>query len=206
MKRNALFFMLVAILAGCAAGARNATPPNVYDFGLPVRSVTEGGAAKHGARIALDVWAAPWLDTTHIDYRLAYDDPLKRRHYADNRWAASPRMLVAQQLLRQLGLVGINGGVAVDCLLRVELHEFSHVFGSEQESRGVVLGQASLIDGKRRPVAIRQLSIETVAETSNAEGGARALVQSSLEMGRQLAVWLNELEKVSQAQACGLGR
>ena len=205
MKRNVIF-LLVGILAGCATGARNAVAPNVYDFGQPARSITGEATAKIGAQIALEVWAAPWLDTTHIDYRLDYDDPLKRRYYADSRWAASPRILIAQQLRRQLGLVGLNGGVAVDCLLRVELHEFSHVFGSQQESRGVLLGQASLIDGKRRPVAVRPLKVEVAAAAANAQGGVRALVQSSLEMGQQMAVWLSQLEKINGAGVCGLGR
>ena len=205
MKRNVIF-LLVGILAGCATVARNTAPPNVYDFGQPARAITEEETAKIGAQIALEVWAAPWLDTTHIDYRLDYDDPLKRRYYADSRWAASPRILIAQQLRRQLGLVGLNGGVAVDCLLRVELHEFSHVFGSQLESRGVLLGQVSLIDGKRRPVAVRPVSVEVAAAAASASGGVRALVQTSLEMGQQLAVWLNQLEKSNGLGVCGLGR
>ena len=205
MKRNVIF-LLVGILAGCATVARNTAPPNVYDFGQPARAITEQETAKIGAQIALEVWAAPWLDTTHIDYRLDYDDPLKRRYYADSRWAASPRTLVAQQLQRQLGLVSLNGGVSVDCLLRVELHEYSHVFGSAQESQGVLLGQASLIDGKRRVIAVRPFSIEVAAATPNAPGGVRALVQSSAEMGQQLGVWLSQLDKSGKTGVCGLGK
>jgi len=204
MKKNAIF-LLIVLLAGCTTGSRNAVPPNVYDFGQPARFVTEGDAAKIGARIALEVWSAPWLDTTHIDYRL-YDDPLKRRQYADSRWAAPPRAMVAQQLRRQLGFVNINGGVAVDCLLRVELHEFSHVFRSSQESRGVLQGQFSLIDGKRRHVAVRPVSIEVAAAEANAQGGVGALVQSSMEMGQELAAWLNQLDKSNGLGGCGSGR
>jgi len=159
-----------------------------------------------GARISLEVWAAPWLETTHIDFRLDYDDPLKRRQYADSRWAASPRTMVAQQLRRQLGFVDVNGGVAVDCLLRVELHEFSHVFGSVQESRGVLQGQFNLIDGKRRTVAVRPVSIEVVAAAENAQGGVWALVQSSREMGQELSTWLEQLERNGGLKSCGLGR
>ena len=205
MKKS-LLLLLTVLLAGCATGSRNAAPPTVYDFGQPARPVTEGAAAKIGARIALEVWAVPWLDTTHIGYRLDYDDPLKRRQYADSRWAASPSTLVAQQLRRQLGFVGVNGGVAVDCLLRVELHEFSHVFGSVQESRGVLQGQFSLIDGKRRPVAVRPVGIEVAAATANAQGGIRALVQSSLETGQELAAWLDQLDKNNRLGGCSPGR
>ena len=113
---------------------------------------------------------------------------------------------MAQQLQRQLGLVSINGGVSVDCLMRVELHEYSHVFGSVQESRGVLLGQASLIDGKRRVIAVRPFNVEVAATTPDARGGVRALVQSSVEMGQQLGVWLNQLEKSGRIGACSLGK
>jgi len=204
MKKNAIF-LLIVVLAGCATGSRNAVPPNVYDFGQPARPVTdaETEAAKIGARIALEVGSAPWLDTTHIDYRLDYDDPLKRRQYADSRWAASPKTMIAQQLRRQLGLVSVNSGVAVDCLLRVELHEFSHVFRTSQESRGVLQGQFSLIDGKRRPIAVRPVSIEVAAIAPNAQGGVRALVQTSMGMGQELGAWLNQLDKSNGLGGCG---
>lgn len=205
MKKNAIF-LLIVLLAGCATGSRSAAPPNVYDFGQPVRSVTEDEAAKLGARIALEVWSAPWLDTTQIDYRLDYDDPLKRRQYADSRWAAPPRTMVAQQLRRQLGFVGVNDGIAVDCLLRVELQEFSHVFSTSQDSRGVLQGQVSLIDGKRRPVAVRPVGIEVAAATANAQGGVRALVQSSRDMGKELAAWLDQLDKNNGLGGCSPGR
>lgn len=204
MNKNPIF-LLIVLLGGCAAGSRSAVTPNVYDFGQPARSATEGEVAKIGARIALEVWSAPWLDTTHIDYRL-YDDPLKRRQYADSRWVAPPKAMITQQLRRQLGFVGVNGGVTVDCLLRVELHEFSHVFRSSQESRGVLQGQFSLIDGKRRHVAVRPVSIEVTAATANAQGGVGALVQSSMEMGQELAAWLNQLDKNNGLGGCGLGR
>lgn len=205
MKKSAIF-LLIVLLAGCATGSRNAVPPSVYDFGQPARSVTDDEAAKLGARIALEVWSAPWLDTTQIDYRLDYDDPLKRRQYADSRWAAPPRAMVAQQLRRQLGFVGVNDGVAVDCLLRVELLEFSQVFRSVQDSRGVLQGRFSLIDGKRRPVAVRPVGIEVAAATANAQGGVRALVQSSRDMGQELAAWLKQLAKGNGPEVCGLGR
>ncbi len=203
MKKS-LLFLLIVLLAGCATGSRNTAPPNVYDFGQPPQRIADDVEGNIGARIVLEVWAAPWLDTTHIDYRLDYDDPLKRRQYADSRWAASPRTLVAQQLRRQLGFASVNSRVATDCLLRVELHEFSQVFRSVQESRGVLMGQFSLIDGKRRAVAVHQVNIEVPAPAANAQGGVRALVQSSLAMGQNLAVWLKQLERSDGLRNCGL--
>ncbi len=203
MKKR-LLFLLTVLLAGCATGSRNAVPPNVYDFGQPELLITGEAKATIGGRIALDVWAVPWIDTTHIDYRLDYDNPLKRRQYADSRWVASPRTLMAQQLRRQFGFVGVNGGIAVNCLLRVELYEFSQVFRSVQDSRGVLHGQFSLIDGKRRAVAVRPVNIEVAAAAANAQEGVRALVQTGLEMGQELAAWMNQLEKNNGLGSCGL--
>lgn len=205
MKKN-LLLLLIFLLAGCATGSRNTALPSVYDFGQPAQRTAEDADGNIGARMALEVWAAPWLDTTHIDYRLDYDDPLKRRQYADSRWAASPRTLVAQQLRRQLGFASVNSGVATDCLLRVELYEFSQVFRSVHESRGVLQGQFSLIDSKRRSIAVDHVNIEVPAPTANAQGGVRALVQSSLAMGQNLAVWLKQVERNDGLKSCGLAR
>ena len=69
------------LLAGCAGVSRTNTGGAVYDFGQPARSISDV-ALKERGQMALEVRAAPWLDAPHIDYRLAYEDPLKRRQYA----------------------------------------------------------------------------------------------------------------------------
>lgn len=53
----------------------------VYDFGLP--SARNGGEGEW-PRIALEVVAPPWFDALNVDYRLAYDDPLKQREYSQS--------------------------------------------------------------------------------------------------------------------------
>ncbi len=203
MKKR-LLFLLTVFLAGCATGSRNTVQSNIYDFGQPELLITGEAKAAISGRIALDVWAVPWIDTTHIDYRLDYDNPLKRRQYADSRWAASPRTLMAQQLRRQFGFVGVNDGIAVNCLLRVELYQFSHVFRSVQDSWGVLHGQFNLIDGKRRVVAVHPVNIEVAAAAANAQEGIRALVQTGLDMGQELVAWMNQLEKNNGLGSCGL--
>lgn len=201
-----LRFLLLLLLAGCANGMRGNASVDTYDFGQGERMASDGAATKIAGRLALEVLAAPWLDATQIDYRLTYDDPLKRRQYANSRWAAPPASLLAQQLRRQLGIAPANGGVAVNCLLRVELQEFSHVFSLPNESRGVLQGQLSLIDGKRRQIAGRAVRIENPAVTPDARGGVAALALAGAELGRQIAAWLEQPEMASDLKACVPGR
>lgn len=199
--------LLVALLlGGCVGTGRQGAPANIYDFGPPDRAGVENGAARLAGRMALEVRAAPWLEGPHIDYRLAYGDPLKRLQYADSRWAAPPASMLAQQLRRQLGFAAVNSGIAAECVLRVELQEFSHVFSAPNASQGRLQGQVSLIDGKRRQIASRAISIESQAPSADAAGGVKALVQASLELGQQLAGWLDQRDRANDLKACGPGR
>ncbi|MDR1708130.1 MAG: PqiC family protein, partial [Candidatus Accumulibacter sp.] len=185
--------LLGLLLAGCAGLPREGAPVKVYDFGQPGDAQTPGDAADLAGRIALDVRAAPWLNGPEIDYRLAYGDPFRRSQYAGSRWAAPPALLLAQQLRRQVGFAAVDS-VAADCVLRVELQEFSQVFSAPQASRGTLLGQVSLIDGKRRPIAGYAVGIERPAPEPDAAGGVQALVEASHELGRQIADWLHRLK------------
>ncbi|MDR2450918.1 MAG: hypothetical protein LBE85_03925, partial [Candidatus Accumulibacter sp.] len=113
----------VLALSGCAEMGRNKMPAAIYDFGAPARSAEDTPARAPARRLALEVVAAPWLDSPGIDYRLVYADPLERSQYADSRWAAPPALLLAAQLRRKIGFAAVE--VAAECLLRVELQEFS---------------------------------------------------------------------------------
>ena len=201
-----IVLIVATLLAGCAGFSRNSsTIVAVYDFGQPAPYLGDSALKVRGP-MALEVRAAQWLDAPRMEYRLAYDNPLKRLHYVESRWASAPAGLLAQQLRQQLGLVGTSGGIAADCVLRLELHEFSQVFDSPQESRAVLQAQASVIDGKRRLLASRAVHIEKAAETPDAPGGVRALVNASEEQARQLAHWLGQLEQERVLNVCGSGR
>ena len=65
------------------------------------------------------------------------DDPLKLRSYAGSRWAGAPGLLLAQRLRQQIGVVGSGGQTATNCLLRLDLQEFSQVFDTPLQSRGL---------------------------------------------------------------------
>ena len=96
--------------------------------------------------------------------------------------------------------------MAVDCLLRIELREFSQVFTSPQTSHGVLSGQAELIDGQRRLIVSRSIDIEHPAPSPDAAGGVQALVATSSELGGQLVAWLDQLDRQGVMQSCRQGR
>lgn len=198
MKKVLILFVAL-LLSACVGGARNAPPALVYDFGLPAKRLAVEGA---WSRLALEVRSPPWIDSRNIDYRLAYEEPLKKREYADSRWASSPGPMLAQQLRQQLGTVSAGGNAAADCLLRVELQEFSQVFDSPLKSHALVQGNVSLIDVRRQLVAERSLTIAHPAATPDANGGVNALVTASTELGQQLADWLASLEKSNTLKSC----
>ena len=186
--------IVLLLLGGCAVGARNSPPLTVYDFGLPAARLP---AAESWPRLALDVRSPAWFDSLNIDYRLAYDNPLKQREYADSRWAGAPGVLLAQRLRQQLGTVNDSGSSA--CLLRVELQEFSQVFASPQQSQALIQANVQLFDARRQLLVARQLTVERPAASSDAAGGVAALVDASNDFGRQLAGWLASVDGARQA-------
>jgi cholesterol transport system auxiliary component len=194
-----LILLAASLLSACVGGARNVPPALVYDFGLPAKRLVVEGT---WSRLALEVRSPPWIDSRNIDFRLAYEEPLKKREYASSRWASSPGPMLAQQLRQQLGAVSAGGNAAADCLLRIELQEFSQVFDSPQKSHAVVQGNVSLIDVRRQLVAERPVAIEHPAATPDANGGVNALVTASTELGQQLAEWLASLEKSNTLKSC----
>ena len=199
---NRCFVLLAALLlSACVGGAGNSVPSVTYDFGLPVARLAVGGT---WPGLSLEVRSQSLFDSTNVDYRLAYADPLTRRQYVGSRWAGAPAQLIAQRLRQQLGVVSATANSATDCLIRVELQEFSQVFDSPQSSRGVLTASVSLIDGKRRVVAERLAVIDKPALGADASGGVQALVAASTEFGRLLSDWLLELEKNGGLKSCRL--
>ncbi|WP_301102804.1 ABC-type transport auxiliary lipoprotein family protein [Propionivibrio sp.] len=202
MKKIFILFAVV-LLGGCIGGARNAPPVVVYDFGLPAaRLFTDG----RWSGLALEVRSPSWFDAPNVDYRLAYADQKMPREYSGSRWADAPGVLLAQLLRQQLGVARVGGSATIDCLLKVELQEFSQIFDSPQQSRGVVQGSVRLIDAKRQLVGEWQMTIEIPAASPDAQGGVNALVAASSEFGRQLADWLLALGKDKAIKSCRAGQ
>lgn len=197
-----LLLIVLATLAGCAGTPRSGAIVSVYDFGPPA-ATPSNASSNSGRQMALEVRAAPWLDAPSITYRLAYDEPLKRRQYAESRWASQPASLLAQYLLQKTGLVAANGGAVTSCVTRLSLQEFSQLFETPQISHAIVQGKVDVVDGKRRIVASQHLRVQTPAASANASGGVSALVAASGELATQLRDWLDRLEADGVLKNCG---
>ena len=205
MMRTFSFFSPVAMLflCGCAVGVKNTQNATVYDFGLPAKLLS---AAEQLPTLRLDVTAPLWAESTGVDYRLSYEEPLKRREYANSRWAGAPGVLLARHLRQQLGAVGHLDGIAASCRLTIDLQEFSQVFTTPQQSRGVLRVMAYLVDTRREVLAERRLQLEAPAPEPDAGGGVKALLVASSDLGQQLADWLAALQRENRLQVCGAAR
>ena len=200
-RRLCPLLLAALLLGGCAVSPDNGRSPAVYDFGLPA---ARNGGEGEWPRIALEVVAPPWFDALNVEYRLAYDDPLKQREYSGSRWAGAPGVLLAQRLRQRLGMATSSGNAAASCLLRFELQEFSQVFDAPTQSRGVLQGTASLIDARKQRIAGKDFLIEKPAASQDARGGVDALVAAGSTLSSQLADWLGALDKSKAMAPCQL--
>lgn len=189
------------VLSACYSGGRRGSDTSlaIYDFGP---EVTSGASQWLGnRRIALEVKAPLWLDGMGIGYRLAYSEPNRLREFARSRWAGPPAQMVQQRLEQRLGLTRAGQGRA-DCVLRVEMTEFSQVFETPTRSFGVLLGKVVLFNRMRRPIGERPISLQQATESPDARGGVGALAKSVEQLATSLATW-DVLKEAANATACG---
>ncbi len=169
-------------LAGCAAGLRQAEPAQ-YDLGP-----AEGGNADIPALRAVDVRAAPWLDSTAMQYRLAYADPARRQAYAASRWAAPPPALLEQWLRQRFLTTAAPPG---RCRLQVELDEFVQVFASDRASRSEIELRAALLPPRgETPLARHAFAVGEDAASADARGGVAAHRAAAKALADKLGAWL----------------
>jgi ABC-type uncharacterized transport system auxiliary subunit len=187
-------------LSGCfSSGKRGGDSPlAVYDFGPAAASLR---AVPRKQPVALEVRAPLWFDSQGIDYRLAYEDVARLREYARARWAGPPVQLIQQRLIQQLGL-SMAGQSQARCLLRIEITEFSQVFATANESRGVLQGRVVLLDRSRQQQAELSLNLEKPAPSPDARGGVTALTGAVDQLAADLANWEKKLLKSGNASGC----
>lgn len=187
---------LLLTLAACAGG-RGAPPAATYDFGPRPSEAGVDGAASAAARpVSLELRLAPWLDTPAVNYRLAYDDASRLMAYSQSRWAAPAGQLLNLRLRQQLG--GGNGG----CALRLEVDEFTQVFDSPTQSRGVLQGRMTLFDKQRKLIFERPFSVEKPAPSPDARGGVVALSLAADAFGQEIGRRLADLEREARLAPC----
>ena len=193
---KALLLLAVAMLAGCALGPVEREAVSMYDFGPPP-AYAQNQPRMRASVLVQDISTPAWLESTAMVYRLAYRDPGRQMVYANNRWAAPPGQLVAQRLRGRLaaasdsGVIGPRDSARADYALRVELDDFSQVFDSAEQSRGVVVARASLFHAARRTLAAQKsFKFEHPANGASAAGGVSALASASEELVEAIAAWV----------------
>src|SRR5262249_35107416 len=146
--------------------------PAMYDLGAP-RSYAQNEPRVRPSLLVYSVNAPSWLETPGIIYRLNYRDAARQQIYATSRWASPPAVLLTQRLRARLaaasdgGIVSAADGARADYSLRVELDDFSQVFDGAQDSRGVVVARASIVNLARRSVlAQKTFTVERAAESA----------------------------------------
>jgi len=187
--KGLLLTACVLTLAACAGG-RVAPPASTYDFGPPAKAQTLP------VPLTVDLRLAPWLDTAAISYRLAYEDASRLAAYHQSRWVAPAGQLLALRWRQQLG------GSGGQCLLRIEVDEFTQVFNSPEGSRGVLQGRMTLWDKQRKLLLERSLSVEKAAPSADARGGVVALTQAADAAAADAAAWLGGAEQQARLSAC----
>jgi ABC-type uncharacterized transport system auxiliary subunit len=197
MRRGVLVLLLAA--AGCTVLPQPRPPQTLYDFGAP--PAWNNSPAIAGSLAVARVSAPEWLETPTLQYRLAYQEPLRYQGYAGSRWVAAPPLLLTERLRQAAAQAGSRGalregeGVKTDVLLRVELEEFSQVFDSPQASRGVVRARASLVREGRALAAQKGFVVEKPAATADAAGGAQALAAAADQLVIEMLAWAAQAGK-----------
>ena len=182
-------------LAACA-GPQGASTQRVYDFGPASAAPAVGAfAVTLAGPLALAEIEAPLaLDSSAVQYRLAYANAQELRPYALARWSMPPAQLIEQRVrsaLSALGPVLKPGEGTAAYTLKLELEEFSQVFDAPGASQGVAQLRATLLKGNAL-AAQQTFSGKTPAPTADAAGGVQALSMAAHDLAKQLAVWVGE--------------
>jgi len=187
-------------LSACfSSGKRGGESPLVvYDFGPMPASLL---AAPRKQPLALEVRAPLWFDSQGIDFRLAYEDAARLREYARARWAGPPAQMIQQRLNQQLGL-STAGQSQARCLLRIEITEFSQLFATLTDSRGVLQGRVVLLDRSRRQLAELVLNLEKPSPSPDARGGVAALTGNVDQLATDLYGWEKKLMEAGNPGGC----
>jgi cholesterol transport system auxiliary component len=204
MRRWLLAALAAIALAGCKALPDKPVRQTMYDFGPS--SPVETAATSRGALVLPEVEVTGILETPALLYRLGYEDAHQLRPYAYARWSAPPGQLLRQRLRDVLGrdravldaaaaaALSRRGGTPPP-VLRVELEEFSQLFDSPGESKGVVRVRCTLLEntgGGERLVAQRSFNVQRPAPSADAPGGVRALTAATDATAQEIASWLQQ--------------
>ena len=197
---SALFLLFFLGLTGCALPDKAARPMS-YDFGPgPLTTPPSDRRAPLPPLVLAEVQAGPALGSPAMLYRLLYADAQQLQPYALARWSMPPAELLRQRLADTLGqrraLLGPGDGASTSTgmtTLRLTLEEFSQLFDSPQQSRGLLRLRATLSQagpGGEQLLAQRSIIVQRPAPSADAAGGARALSAATDAAAEELVAWL----------------
>ncbi len=203
--RTFLAWAALSLLAACSVLPDKPVREALYDFG-PLGAEAQSDTPPGAPLVLPDLEVGASLESPSLNYRLGYADAFQLRPYAFARWSAPPGQLVRQRLRDYLGrtrpVLDAAGGAslarrggALPPVLRVELEEFSHLFDSPTQSRGVVRVRCTLLESTpagERLVAQRSFTVERPAPTADAPGGVRALTAATDAVAQDIGAWLQQ--------------
>ena len=200
-----LFLILFLGLAGCAGTSLQPVRPVVFDLGPgPLAAPAPAPVVKRTALVLGEVEAPVALESTAVQYRLAYLDALQLKPYSKARWSMAPAQLLRQRLREHLSMErallnpgegGLSGAEAPHTL-RVDLEEFSQLFEAPDKSVGLLRLRVTLVmadpsGGKK--VAQRSMVVQRPAPTADAAGGVRALTAAVDAAVQEIGQWVRDL-------------
>lgn len=199
--RSILCLLLCLTLSACLTNGKrgNDTALAIYDLGIPD---TKTGFSSTLTATVIEVRAPLWLDTMGIDYRLGYVDSARLLEYSQARWAGPPTQLIQQRLAQQLGMLPVGQG-RTNCILRLDISEFSQYFDTPQSSRGLLFGHVQLLDKNRSRIVEREVVIEKVSPSPDSRGGVTALTAAVEQLASDLAnpeKFFSEAQKISHCK------
>ncbi len=149
----------------------------------------------------VDVKTVPWLDAADMQYRLEFDDSLRRRFYSDSQWVASPGALLERFLTRRI-IFRQADPKGEGCHLHFLLHELEQTYQKPNDSY-ITLEVLAILQPKREGaiLAKRAFYIQKAAPTQDARGGVAATREAIETLSSSIDEWLSELDRDTSTTA-----
>ncbi len=210
MSRRLCLALLVTSLWGCSLYISPKTTLAHYDLDLEEPLPATGAPLLPFVLVVHDPAAPAWLDSRNMHYRLAHLDNAEVRHYSNSQWILTPAQMVGQRLRARLAAASAHGGalpdygIEADYWVRPTLDEFTQIFESPTQSKGVVQLRVVLLEGRRRTfVAQETFRAEEPAPSPDARGAVTALGRASQQAITAAARWIATQLAQPQTPAAG---
>jgi len=201
MTKWSVMLFITLLLSACTLAPKTNTAIAIYDFGIKKSQQTlvtnKPPHSEIRSLLITNIESIPGFDNHSIYFRLAYINPTRSYTYANSRWAASPAILLSQQLRNKIvintaDLVLKDSSTAKsDYTLHVELEEFTQVFDTIDSSHVVISMRANLVERKSHVLLAQQtFSVKQNTTTADAAGAVNALTNASNLLIDELIVWL----------------